>query len=145
MIEERYVGIPYKLNGRDENGFDCVGLITFFFRKEYGIQLPDNDGEPVPHDWAKHAKARIRYHKGVMNAIPKLKKRMIWNFKELANYDVAFFEVKGIVVYMGIFLKGKKLLTTNERVKSSHIQQLWDEWEKRFKFGIRLCPQLSPQ
>lgn len=141
MIEERYVGITYKLNGRDEHGVDCVGLITLFFKNEYGITIPDNDGKPVTADWAKDPKAKIRYQNGIMEAASRLKKKTIWNFKDLADHDVACFEVKGIVVYMGIFLKGKRLLTTNERVKSSHIQPLWDEWERRFKFGLRLCPQ----
>lgn len=42
----RYIGIPYKLNGRDESGTDCLGLVWMYLQDQ-GIFIPDGDGVPV--------------------------------------------------------------------------------------------------
>ncbi|MIL09644.1 hypothetical protein BZU93_27680 [Salmonella enterica subsp. enterica] len=41
----RYVGIPYKPQGRDEAGIDCWGLPMLVYRNERGIELPEFAGE----------------------------------------------------------------------------------------------------
>jgi cell wall-associated NlpC family hydrolase len=41
MDIKKYIGIPYKVHGRDpEEGLDCYGLALLLFR-ERGIKLPD--------------------------------------------------------------------------------------------------------
>jgi cell wall-associated NlpC family hydrolase len=40
-LVERYLGIPYKHNGRDLSGLDCWGLIIDAFRSDKGIILLD--------------------------------------------------------------------------------------------------------
>ncbi len=47
----KYVGIPYKHLGRDENGLDCWGLILLAFKELRGITLWDI-GEEYPEDWS---------------------------------------------------------------------------------------------
>lgn len=41
MNLEKYLAIPYKLNGRSFEGTDCYGLVTLWFRNELGIELID--------------------------------------------------------------------------------------------------------
>lgn len=38
---QKYIQIPYKLNGRDFNGCDCYGLLVLYFKVELGIDLLD--------------------------------------------------------------------------------------------------------
>ena len=45
-----YIGVPYVLNGRKPDGFDCYGLVLLYFRDVHGIDLPDwtsNDGSLI--------------------------------------------------------------------------------------------------
>lgn len=40
MWQNKYVGIPYRDNGRDETGMDCWGLARHVYNKEFNISLP---------------------------------------------------------------------------------------------------------
>ena len=65
-IEEavrRYVGIPYRHNGRDMDGLDCLGLIWRFYR-DMGVYVPDSDGKPIDKDWFKEDPER--YIRGIL-------------------------------------------------------------------------------
>jgi cell wall-associated NlpC family hydrolase len=37
----QYVGVPYLINGRDRDGWDCWGLVLAVFREQRGVDLPD--------------------------------------------------------------------------------------------------------
>ena len=37
MWQNKYVGIPYKDNGRDLDGMDCWGLARYVYNKEFNI------------------------------------------------------------------------------------------------------------
>jgi probable lipoprotein NlpC len=42
-----YVGVPYRHNGRDRDGWDCWGLVCAVYRDLLGVELPDwRWGEP---------------------------------------------------------------------------------------------------
>ena len=41
----KYIGVPFKDHGRDLNGFDCWGLVSFILREERGLLLPDFGGQ----------------------------------------------------------------------------------------------------
>lgn len=36
-----YVGVPYAVNGRDREGWDCWGLVLAVFADRLGVTLPD--------------------------------------------------------------------------------------------------------
>lgn len=41
-MDIKFIGIPYKLHGRDFNGCDCYGLVYLYF-SEHGYTLPKYD------------------------------------------------------------------------------------------------------
>jgi hypothetical protein len=36
-----YVGTPYVENGRDDDGYDCWGIVVAIYRDRLGVELPD--------------------------------------------------------------------------------------------------------
>jgi cell wall-associated NlpC family hydrolase len=50
MWYKKYLGIPYKLGGRDEKGLDCWGLIIKIFNEEKKTKLFDI--ENYDEDWS---------------------------------------------------------------------------------------------
>jgi cell wall-associated NlpC family hydrolase len=51
-LVKKYLGIPYKLRGRNpEEGFDCWGLVLWLFKNEFGIKLFDLENLEYEKDW----------------------------------------------------------------------------------------------
>jgi cell wall-associated NlpC family hydrolase len=51
-----FVGVPYLVNGRDRDGWDCWGVVLAVFREQRGVTLPDWR-RGAPYDLAAQARA----------------------------------------------------------------------------------------
>lgn len=102
MKYDKYIGIPYKDNGRDINGIDCWGLVCLYYREELGIELPSYTEEyNGPTD------------KNVIRAISAYKDT--WELTTTPDQgDVVLFNIYGEPRHIGIYIGNNKFLHSRE-------------------------------
>jgi len=40
-----FIGLPYRLDGRDRSGADCWGFVTIVLQEQFGFEVPTYDGK----------------------------------------------------------------------------------------------------
>ena len=114
----KYIGIPYRHNGRDLSGVDCLGLIAMFY-KDLGIALIDGDGAPIAEDWYVHDPER--YERGLESVGVEAD-------GELQPLDLVYFELgDGVVRHAGIMVSKTHFIHVREgrRVDVSRYRGFW--------------------
>ena len=128
----KWIGIPYKLGGRDFNGCDCVGL-PYLFLKENNFDVPEYEPKKTL------TPEIIRHFDSEMRKQEKWAKIFI-DLKELKIGDILCFsltrksKVNHLAVYMGV---GRFLHIINKS-SGSVLGVLTRDWKNRFKFAVRL-------
>jgi hypothetical protein len=112
FLEEWY-GIPYKYGGSGKTGIDCSAFTSLFMDSVYSIDLPRT--------------CRDQYA-GVM----KIKKR------QLTQGDLVFFNTRGGISHVGIFLGNNKFVhaSTSNGVMISDLDDLY--FKKRYIGSVRV-------
>lgn len=120
----KYIGIPFKDNGRDFNGCDCYGVVFLFYRDILGINLPDltNDYNNSS-DYATIARLMARYHEN-------------WTPSGGQWGDVLVF--RGVTpsrnrLHLGIYLESGKMLHTLSGADSCIESYTSSLWRNRFQ------------
>lgn len=95
----RYIGIPWKLGGRDLSGCDCYGLVLLVQRDLFGVFIPD----------------RIRYTEADYQRASRLAvgEMLALGFAPVnrpKTGDLAYAEVRGFG-HMAVFIEGGHLTT----------------------------------
>ncbi|MFP4017113.1 MAG: C40 family peptidase, partial [Halanaerobiales bacterium] len=121
--KNRYIGIPFKHNGRDREGIDCLGLI-YLYLNEHGINIPDNDGKKIAEDW--YNSEPLRFHKGLLNFFKKVENKP-------QKFDVLLFNINGKPKHAGVMINSEKFLHSRKNRRSA-IHRL-DYWRKKL-YGI---------
>lgn len=109
----KYLEIPYKHNGRDFNGVDCLGLMLLVL-KDAGINLPEDDGRPIDLDWYITEPYRF------IHGLEKYGQRI--NINELQPLDVVIFCFEGIPRHAGVMIDNNRFIHIRENDKVSVVR-----------------------
>ncbi|MDR1086066.1 MAG: C40 family peptidase [Deltaproteobacteria bacterium] len=102
---KKYLGVPYRYGGRSPKGFDCSGLVWYVYRQN-GLELPDAS-------W-KQVKAGQKVTKA-----------------ELRPGDLVFFQSKGKVNHVGIYIGGGEMIHAPGRGKNVTRANLSEKYYQR--------------
>lgn len=117
---EKYIGIPYKANGRDYDGIDCWGLVRLVYKEELGIDLPSLDGEYQIDDDARIQDLFAQYKEG-------------WKPSEgIEAGDVVLFRVLGSETHVGIAVSPTQFLHSRDNQNSAIESFDNHKWKSRF-------------
>lgn len=121
MDYNKYIGLPYKDNGRDETGVDCWGLARLFYKQELNIDLPSYADLYT-----------TSYDPAVSQAINAHKDN--WELTTSAKPgDLCLFNIYGEPAHVGIYVGSRKFLHAREG-RDSVIESLDSpQWFKRFQ------------
>ena len=133
MDYNKYIGLPYKDNGRTESGVDCWGLARLFYANELNIQLPSYDNlYTTTYDPA--VTEAINLHKGS------------WELTKTGKPgDLCLFNIYGEPAHVGVYVGSRKFLHAREG-KDSVIESLdAGQWTKRFQGFYRYSESAAVQ
>ena len=131
LVKKKFLGIKYKLNGRNFKGTDCLGLVWLFL-KENGIDIPESDGLPIHKNWWIHDPDRY------INGCIKAGGRFVL-LPEIKRLDLIFFVNNPIHKHpnhSGIMLNSGWFLHILED-EVSEVTMIDSKWLKRFGGAIR--------
>lgn len=133
MDYNKYIGLPYKDNGRDENGVDCWGLARLFYANELNIDLPSYDNLYT-----------TTYDPAVTEAI-NIHKDNWEQTKTGKPGDLCLFNIYGEPAHVGVYVGSRKFLHAREG-KDSVVESLdAGQWTKRFQGFYRYSENAAIQ
>jgi len=154
MWHNKYIGLPYKHNGREHSGTDCWGLARLVYQEQFNIDLPslveDYDGST-----GKNIRELVNIQFG-MN-LPSLLEDCVGdkNIRELVSIqkeswqlvtvpevpDLCVFKIFGQPTHIGIYIGNNNFLHINEG-QTSIVESLNNlNWAKRLEGIYRYCPK----
>lgn len=128
----RYIGIPWKFNGSDVSGADCIGLVRLFY-KDHSWKEDFQDGKTVEKDWyTKDPSRMMRYLAKNFNKTE--------NINELEYGDLIILRIRE-ESHIGIYLGYGKILHTfpppNELVTTASYIERMKHLQQYFRAGFK--------
>lgn len=128
---DSYVGLPFKLDGRDRSGVDCYGLICLIYEEQLGIEL-----NPFSGIFVDESPKTMLEVAQIMN-----KDRDNWlNPSSIREFDMLQLRTGRHAFHVGIALNNKVMLHVekgSDAVIENLKSPLWVnrvEWVYRHKF-----------
>lgn len=133
----KYRNVPFVHNGRSiEKGLDCLGFVILFYR-EFGIELPNDDGKFIEKDWYKRDPNRF------IRAIESLNYPKVSPY-ELQPLDMVYFAIsRNIITHTGVMINEYEFAHMSPK-KGFRIDRFTLPWRRRFRGAIRLIDKNSP-
>ena len=132
MNYNKYIGLPYTSNGRDESGIDCWGLVRLFYKQEYGIELPSYTEE--------YSGA---YDTRILEMMDQYKNN--WSQVQTPEIgSVIVFNILGEPFHVGIYIGGDKFIHARDGMDSVVESVNSPKWSKRIEGYYKHSTQASP-
>ncbi len=101
----RYVGLPFRPLGRDQQGVDCYGLVWKVFLEQFDVRLPDYLGR-----YGQHLQANE-----VRNLFTMGLQEPIWSLVDRPrDGDVVVLQIQGHAYHVGIMVDRWRMLHARE-------------------------------
>lgn len=119
MDINKYIGLPFKANGRDSTGLDCWGLVRLFYKQEHNVELPSFITDYDISDDERIKDLFNQYKEG-------------WLKLETPEPGCAIlFNILGETTHIGIYIGDNKFLHVREGMDSV-IESLDNQkWNRR--------------
>ena len=119
---DKFIGIPFKCDGRTRFGCDCWGLVCIVYQEMLGIRLPDHKGVFVEQS--------ISCLKRVAREMAN--ERLLWAKVERPQpFDVILLRSSEFVWHVGIVIDNRKMLHVEKNVDSIVEDYTGPLWRNR--------------
>lgn len=115
-----YVGIPYKINGRDRDGIDCWGLVRLVYQEQLGVEIPSYAGYYT--DDKDHEGMATAFDEGLPD----------WeSVSTPQEFDSIWLRILGIDCHTGIMLSNGRMLHAMIGADSCIVDISSRAWQRR--------------
>ncbi len=126
---EKYIGIPYEVNGRDMQSVDCWGLVHLIYKNELGINLPSFAEDGI--DANRTQELIAQYKEGWEPSV------------NVQAGDVVIFRILGIEAHIGLAIDSERFI--HARIGCNSAIERFDssKWKTRFVGSYKYSPKNS--
>ena len=131
---EKYIGLPFKVKGRDRSGIDCWGLVLLVTFEQQAVVMPafdkGYDGTYAPDDAAKIGNI-VKTVGPISTVIPAGQEKC---------FDVIVLRLKGQPMHVGIVLGDGIMLHIESGIESCIESYHSMRWKDRIYGIYRYAP-----
>lgn len=132
MWHLKYIGIPFKPMGRDENGADCWGLGRIIYKNELNIDLPDLSDLYSSTNDAEN-----------LSQIIKEQKENWENVEGKFNpFDFLIIRMNGLPMHVAIVINDKFMIHCHEGADTTVERYNGLKWKDRIIGAVRWKKQV---